>query len=468
MLRLALLPVLAAPLLFGGCVLLDPTDPYAGMSAYRLYAGAASRPAATWPIQGPLTLDESIRVALANNPELLATAREVDAAAAQRDMVAGQRLPSLHVTGGYNHYLDSQRLTAAQENGEAGVFSRNIFAGDIVVSLPLLTGGRITSEVKAAELLQKSAEHRLSRTREEIVFNVSSVFYSILVQRRVIESLEFSKKALQEHLKQVKDLLAAQKAAKVDQLRTEVRLADLEQRLVKERNVLAIQARVLTNLLGLDSPEKPVEPAGELVFVQATIPEVESALRDAFGGRADYLAARAALEAQAKTVDAARAAYWPTISLQGAYGGRWAADPTEQQAGSSTSGDVGRVGVVVDIPIFEGGRVNARIRQEKARLLAAQERLRRLQLQIHLDIETAVLNISSSAERVKATEKAVEQAKESLRIEREKYDLGKGAIVDVLDAQSAVLESQMNYYRALADLNIAIAQMKLATGEKLK
>jgi len=43
------------------------------------------------------------------------------------------------------------------------------------------------------------------------------------------------------------------------------------------------------------------------------------------------------------------------------------------------------------------------------------------------------------------------QAEESPRIEREKYDLGKGSITDVLDAQSALLDSQTNYYRALAD-----------------
>ena len=62
-------------------------------------------------------------------------------------------------------------------------------------------------------------------------------------------------------------------------------------------------------------------------------------------------------------------------------------------------------------------------------------------------------------------EKAVEQARESLRIEREKYNLGKGAIVDVLDAQSAMLDSQTNYYRALADYNTAIAQFRLAVGQ---
>jgi outer membrane protein TolC len=79
-------------------------------------------------------------------------------------------------------------------------------------------------------------------------------------------------------------------------------------------------------------------------------------------------------------------------------------------------------------------------------------------------VETALLNVNSSRERVLATEKAIEQAQESLRIEREKYDLGKGAIVDVLDAQSALLDSQTNYYRALADYDTAWAQLRLAVG----
>jgi len=461
--------VLTGALIIGlpGCVLLNPTDPYAGMtlsSAPRSGGGPAIREVRS--VQGPLTLEEAVRVALANNPEAAAMAREVEAFEAQRQAAAGQRWPSLHVAGGYNHYQDGQRLIAARENGEPGVFSRDIFGGDVVINMPLFTGGRITSEIKAAELLQKAAEHRLARTREELVFNVSSVFYGILTQRKVVESLEFSRKAIQEHLKRIQDLIASQKAADVDRLRVEVRLADLEQRLVRERNVLAVQLRVLANLLGLDRLEKPIEPAGELSFAGDAIPEVEHALRMAFDGRSDYLAARAALEAQARAVDAARAAHWPTVALQGAYGGRWASSTTDRPSGSDIADDAGRVGVVVDIPIFEGGRIDARIRQEKARLIAAQERLRRLELQIQLDVETAVLNIGSAAQRVEATEKAVEQAKESLRIEGEKYGVGKGALVDVLDAQSALLDSQTNYYRALADYNVAWAQLKLAIGAR--
>jgi outer membrane protein len=90
--------------------------------------------------------------------------------------------------------------------------------------------------------------------------------------------------------------------------------------------------------------------------------------------------------------------------------------------------------------------------------------LRRLELQVRLEVETALLNITSARERIEAAGKALTQAEESLRIEREKYDLGKGTIIDVLDAQSALLDAQTNYYRALADLNIAHASLALATG----
>ncbi len=460
---MVIIPALLA--LGSGCAFLKPTVPYAGgLPNSHSFASAESKPERREISQGPLTLDDAIRIALANNPELTASAYEADAAAAQRKIAAAQMWPSLHAIGGYNRYLDSQRLLAARENGEPGVFSRDILSSDLVVSMPLFTGGRITNEIKAAELLQQSAQHRLARTRDELVFNVCSTFCSILAQRRIIESLEFSRKALQEHLKLVSSLVAAQKAAQVDQLRTEVRLADLEQRLVRERNVLAIQGRVLTNLLGLNNSENPPEPTGDLTADKIDIPEINQALQQALAGRSDYLAARAALEAQAKSVDAARGAHWPTILLQGSYGGRWAEDVTDQPPATEQNGDIGRVGVVIDVPIFEGGKIRARVHQEKARLLAAQERLRRLELQIQLEVETAVLNIGSAQERIKATETAVAQAKESLRIEREKYDLGKGTIVDVLDAQSALLDSQTNFHRALADYNVALAQLKLAIG----
>jgi len=80
-------------------------------------------------------------------------------------------------------------------------------------------------------------------------------------------------------------------------------------------------------------------------------------------------------------------------------------------------------------------------------------------------VEIARAEMASARERTEATAKAVEQARESFRIIREKYDLGKGVIVDVLDAQAALVLAETTYARALADLAVSDARRKLATGE---
>ena len=66
-----------------------------------------------------------------------------------------------------------------------------------------------------------------------------------------------------------------------------------------------------------------------------------------------------------------------------------------------------------------------------------------------------------------AAEQAVGQADESFRIMKEKYDLGKGTMTDVLDAQTALVVAQTSHARALADLAVADARRKLAGGEIL-
>jgi len=443
-----------------GCAVPQPTDPYAPVSGFNRssssggYARSGERQAPT-TLEGPATLERCLELALANNPELAATGWDVSAAGNRLDQARASRWPTVSAEAAYGRFLDPQRLIQARYNGEPGYFDRDIYRGDLVLKLPIFTGGRIVNEIAAAELLQKAEENRLARTREELIFNVSSIFYSILGQRKVIHSLEFSIEAMDQHLRQVSALLAAQKAAKVDLLRTEVRLADLRQSLVKEQNGLAIQKRVLANLLGLDYDSERFAIEGKLTFEEQHL-DATALVAQALDRGSDYLAARARLEAQARRVDSARAGHLPTVSVLGSYGLR--ADSLGDED------DTGSVGLGVTVPLLEGGRVTAKVNEERSALGAAQERLRKLELQISQEVETAVLDVRSSSERVRALDKAIEQAQESLRIERQKYDLGMGSMTDVLDAQTALLQSETSTYRALADFRTALARLDLATG----
>ncbi len=453
--------------LLSGCAAIQSTDPYLSINAA---TNNTNTPQMTdvLPIKlldNQLTLPLAIKIALANNPEITALGWETTAAEARKKQASSERLPRLSMVGKYTHHLDEQRILPVRQPGEPAILSRDIVSEDLVLSLPLFTGGRLVNHVKTADLLQQAASQRLIRSREELVFNVTSVFNAILAQRHVIESLEFSKEALTKNLEQIDALIAAQKSAKVDGMRTEVRLADIEQRLVQEKNLLSIQHRTLANFLGLKNFQTGIFLQGELEMKERPpVPDLEKALFKAQKSRGDYLAARSSLEAQARNVDIAKSEYWPTIYLQGSYGSRWAASPTSGTG--DDVGDEGQIGLLIEIPLFEGGGINAKVREQRANLAAAQERLRKLELQIQLEIETAISNMKSTSERVGAIRKSITQAKESLRIEQMKYELGKGTIVDVLDAQTALLESETTYYRVLAEYHTAMAQLELAMGKK--
>ncbi len=437
-------------------------------AAYPLYAASNSSDqnahisenvSGTIKEQSRLTLEQCIDIALKNNPEIAKNKWNTKTALAEKDIAQGRLWPEISAVGGYTLYRDDRLITPRRAGGQEVLgFTDELISGDIVLSMPLYTGGRLRNEIEATEQIAQSTKYQLFRSRRELVFNVSNVFYSMLGQKAVIKSLIFSQKALDEHHKRVAELLNAKKAAEVDLLRTEVRLADIEQQLLRERNVLNIQYALLANLLGLDKQDKNLEIDGELTQIDFSA-SIDQRIASAFKGRQDYLSLKYRTNAQQKRLDIAKAGRLPNVSLQASYGKRWDAD-------SSQDNEVGQVGISILLPLFEGGRIDARVRREHSRLRVQKEALRKLQLQIRLELKTAILNIESTRARIAVTQKAVEQSKESLRIEREKYDYGKGAIVDVLDAQSAMLESQKNYYRALAEYNTALAQFRLAVGEK--
>ena len=411
------------------------------------------------------TLRQCLETALEKNPGLSAAAWDARAASQRWEQARGRRLPSIGLTAGYTYRKNNQLLVMPDAPMVPGTYSKDIVDADIEVSMPLYTAGRISDEIAAARFLKDAIAHRLVRSRRDLVFRVSSVYYSILGQRKVLESLHVSRKAIAEHRKRVRDLLDARKAARVDLLRTEVRLADLDQRIVAENNRLTILHRLMATLMGLPPEKSHIQVSGELLKTTAPTPDESESYRESLAQRADYRAALAEVDAEERRVNAARAARWPVVNLVGSYGGRWAPNPDIQQSGADDAEDVGKIGVRLTVPIFEGGRIMARIREETARLAAARERLNQLELGIRLEVQTAVLNIRSNLQRVMATEKAIKQADESLRIERQKYAVGKGSVTDVLDAQSALLDAQTSYYHALAGYHTSVAQWRLAVGK---
>ncbi|MFW6137486.1 MAG: TolC family protein [Candidatus Aminicenantaceae bacterium] len=410
-----------------------------------------------------LTLEQCIDIALENNPVLGYQNWEIEALEALKKEAAGQRLPRISGSGNYHHYSDTMRLAPPRGFSYPLIFTDDILSFNVALAMPVFTGGRISNQIQAAELFQQSAEHSLVHTREELIFKVTSVYYSMIKQHQILKSLDFSKTTLEKHLKRVKEMLEAKKAAELDQLRMEVRLADIVQRIEKEKNTLAVKNRTLANLMGVEEIDFRIPPEEELPFNAREL-DLEKSISTAYANRTDYQSVQKEAEAQEKKIKAAHAGFWPSVSLYASYGVQAALGNYIRQVEVDRIEDIGQIGLSFELPFYEGGRKRAAIHLEQARLAMLNEKLRELELRIRLDVEAAVLNIKYTSKRISATHKALEQARATLRIELEKYDLGMGSITDIFDAESALLELQTVYYSALADYHIYCAHLTFVQG----
>jgi outer membrane protein len=411
-----------------------------------------------------LTIDQIISMLLEQNPDISAAKWNEKAAESRLDTAERARLPVVTAEGGYQYYSDRQRLVQARYNGEVGNFDRNIYRGDLVARLPLFTGGRISSDIKASEFQLDGVRARSLLTRDQLIFTAKSIFYSILAQEDLINSLNFSLKALQQQRKTIEQMMMVRKAARVDLLRIEVRIVNLEQGIVKEENTFTVLKRTLANLIGMRAQDD-MKVQGSLAL-DGRIFDKKALLLKAFEQRPDFRAVRADVQAQGMKVSVAKADYMPSVSAVGSYGVRGNGNQAVEQQGARSTNNMVYGGVVVSIPIFDL-RIPSRVSEEKAKQRALEDQVRKIELQVGLDVETSLLDVTSSIKRVRANEKAVEQAKESLRIEQQKYSYAKGSVTDVLDAQSALLQAETNYSRALADYQIARARLELSTGGSL-
>jgi outer membrane protein TolC len=407
-----------------------------------------------------------IQTALKNNPDLLALESDLSASEAIEDQQTAQRLPKINLKGGYTHFEDSQRLSPATFNGEQGIFSKDFFNTDLVMTMPLYTGGNLLNKSKSAKLAKESKKFRLLRAKHQTAYNIKSIFYLILVQQQKISSLEFSKKAIEEQLERINQLIKSQKAPAVDRMRAEVRLADIRQKILKEKNSIQVMKCTLINIMGTKCEPASIKLYNVLLEPEEfLVPELDEILSSALQQRPDFLEAVSAIEAEKARLESLKGKFYPFVSLKASYGKRYSAGT--RTGNGDDNEDYGSIGLSFDLPVFQGGQLKSELRHQEAVIESHKKRLQSLKNKIRLDIETALSELSSSEKRLVTIKMSLIQAQESLRIEKEKYKAGKGTIVDVLDSQSALLEAETVYYSVLGEIKTAKAKFDFASGKNL-
>jgi outer membrane protein TolC len=336
------------------------------------------------------------------------------------------------------------------------VFDERAADYGIIGGIPLFHGGKGWNTLKVAQLEHTATVWETERSRDLMVFAVTEAFYRIVGLDSLIAATQFSRRSLEVHYKQVEERIAVGKAARVDALRIKVRMADLDQTLAKLEDDREITVRLLVYRMGQEGRSE-----GELQVAAALedpdVPwSLDGALKQAVSNRADYRAVQRRVEAQQKRWSMAKAGRWPEVILKGYYGGR--------SGGDLAFDDDWNVGVQLDMPLFVGGTIAARVREEKCKLRQMEEAERKFRLAIELEVRTAYLHLQQAQRWMQTAGAVVEQAREVLRIAEERHRLGKGTVAEVLDAQAEALKAQAHVVQAFVDRALAIAELEKATG----
>jgi outer membrane protein TolC len=127
-------------------------------------------------------------------------------------------------------------------------------------------------------------------------------------------------------------------------------------------------------------------------------------------------------------------------------------------------GDHWMAGLSLRYDLYSGGNLNGRIRQAQAELRKAEQALKKVELSVNLDQRSARISLSNAEEAVAVTEKMVEQALESAQLHRRRFETGALLASELIDAENRLTDARMRRAAAMAQRNVARANLLRAMG----
>lgn len=410
-----------------------------------------------------LTLEESIRLALSQNPYHLAAEERLETAKAKVREAAAGFFPSLNSEGLHTlteklFILEFPSFIPDGPPQRISIDFTKDYQFSLNFSLPLFTSGRLTSGYKQAKYSLRSTEEAVRQSKHITVFNAKKAFYGYLLAKDFVKVAEEAVDVAEKHLKNVKSLYKVGVASKFDLLRSEVQLANLKPQLIRARNNLKIAELSLKTLLGLDLSQ-PIEIKGTLTY-EPFEPDLEESVAEAMLKRPEISQLQYQKQMAGQGLKLARASNLPSIAVSATYN-FWA---DQLNFRKDTWQSFYAVNLVFTIPLFNGFAASARVAQSKAMIKELDFTQKGLVDIIKFEVRQAILRLQEAKESLLSQEKNVEQAQESLRIAELNFSEGLATTLDISSAQAALSQAKTNYSQALYDYVISLAELDKAIG----
>ncbi len=428
-----------------------------------LLAGAAQTDALT------LTIEDTVSRARAQAPRIAeARAREAAAAAVEAGRVA-QGGPILTASSGYLRTNHVPEFGVPQVDGSFRVIFPDLpnnYRARGELTVPVFTGGRIDALVSAAKADGRAAGADRLVVEADVTLDVTRAYWTLVFARASVGVLT---EALSRADAAVRDVGARVDTGLLppnDLLSARAQRARQQVRLIQAQQDASIAEADLGRLIGA-RPGQAIVPASAVdrptpgvdALVSAAAPALLERAATGRAERAALTARRASFEASA---DAAQAARRPQVAALAAV------EPARPNArfvprtdAWNTSWDLG---VTVTWQIWDHGRARADRAAALAQASALGYRLADFDAGLGVEVRQRLLDLGSNRAALAASSEAVEAATEARRVVDERFAVGVATSTEVLDAQLALVEAELERTRIQAALRLGEARLLRTVG----
>lgn len=390
-------------------------------------------------------LQQLYRLTLAHNPVLQGREQFVEQAEAQESGARSRLRPQLSIssTGAWNSFHNEGLARDEYTTNRSSVQARQA-----LFDLPAYR------RLKAARSRTSQSQEERDAARLEVTLQLVQSYLAVLAASNDMAYINAEKASVASQLERLRRMQARQMAKITDVYETEAYHATLAATQLKAQSAHAVALEKLREVVGVRVADIP--PGRCLSYPYTTDP-LQAWLDQGLQRNPGLESLRRAMEAESRGASAARAEHWPRVSLF--------ASETYSESGfdnrRSPPFDVASAGVQLDLPLYEGGRVSAAVREARARYEIARIQYDDRRGALEQEIREAYLNTVANHALIDATVQAVQAQEKTRDAQQRGYELGAATVVDVLDAERRLYKARSDQSRACEDFVISLVSLRL-------
>jgi len=434
---------------------------------YALLLLSLAMPAAALaqPPAPPITLDEAIAQGLANSrrlAELEARGQAAEYAVAGR---AASEMPIVAASGGYTRTNHVDIFVVRTPIGPPQVVYPDIpdnYRSRLDLQWPIYTGGRGDALERAARAERDAIGKDLDAARADLRLEITRAFWAAVTAADTEAVLRRSLEAVDAHVRDVRarlssGLIPPNEVSSAEAQASHQRLIALE-----AANQRAIAEADLARLTGRDSVTVRAPDAAAPGTSAASIARAAELITRALGVRPERQALESRVRSAEERAAAVSAGRLPQVAVAGGYDyARPNARIFPRSGDWKTSWDAS---VNVTWTLWDGGRRDAEYGEARATASALRARVEDFDRQVTFEVRARLLELESSRQGLVAADDGIRAALEAERVIGERYAAGVATSTEVLDAQVARLQAELDRARAIANIRLAEARLERAIG----